>query len=266
MIMGIKVSLRSEKIAVVELFGRIGGQIRSPVYEKLFDRLRKDKSCKALVLDIDSPGGTVTDSEYIYHDLCRFGSEKPIVSNIRGLGASGAYLIACSGRKIIASPAAVVGSIGVISIRPVIEVLLDKLGVDINVTKTGTFKDMGAVWRDSSPEEEIKLQDFVNESYERFIDVIVKSRSISKEKVQELATGEVFWGSKALENGMVDQLGGLDVAIDVAAELANCKRKVMAVSPKKTFFQRVTGTFASSLVDSTAAELERRIWSGYFRY
>ena len=264
--MGIKFNLRPGKIVVVEFFGKIGGPIKSPIYEKLIDRLRKDKSCKALVLDIDSPGGTVTDSEYIYHVLSRFGSDKPIVSNIRGLGASGAYLIACAGGTIVASPGAIVGSIGVISIRPVVEELLKKAGIEINVTKTGIYKDMGAYWRASSRKEEIKLQSFIDESYTRFVDVVMNSRGMPRGEVEKLANGEVFWGSTALENGMVDNLGTLDLAIDKAAELANCKRRVVTVGPKKPLLQKITGSLSSSLVDSTINELEARIWSDYVRY
>jgi len=264
--MDIKFNLRPGKIVVIELFGKIGGSIKSPIYEKLIERLRKDKSCKALVLDIDSPGGTVTDSEYLYHVLCKFGLEKPIVSNIRGLGASGAYLLACAGRKIVASPGSIVGSIGVISIRPVVEELLKKAGIDINVTKTGIYKDMGAYWRATSNEEEIKLQSFVDESYKRFVEVVVKSRSLPEADVQKLANGEVFWGSGALKNGMVDKLGTLDTSIDMAAELANCKRKVVTLGPKRSLLQKITGSLSASLVDSTVNELENRIWSDHVRY
>ena len=264
--MGIKFNIRPGKIVVVELFGKIGGSIKSPVYEKLIGRLRKDKSCKALVLDIDSPGGTVTDSEYIYHVLSSFGSDKPIVSNIRGLGASGAYLIACAGSRIVASPGAIVGSIGVISIRPVVEELLKKAGIDVNVTKTGIYKDMGAYWRSTSSEEEIKLQSFVDESYKRFVDAVMNARGLPKSEVEELANGAVFWGAAAFENGLVDKLGTLDTAIDLAAELANCKRKVVTLGPKKSLMQKITGSLSSSLVDSTINELETRIWSDYVRY
>jgi len=264
--MGIKFNLRPGKIVVVQLFGKIGGSIKSPVYEKLIERLRKDKSCKALVLDIDSPGGTVTDSEYIYHVLSRFGSDKPIVSNVRGLGASGAYLIACAGRTIVASPGAIVGSIGVISIRPMVEELLKKAGIDVNVTKTGLYKDMGAYWRPTTKEEEIKLQSFVDESYKRFLGVVINARGLPKTEVENLANGEVFWGAAALENGLVDKLGTLDTAIDLASDLAKCKRRVVTLGPKKSLMQKITGSLSSSLVDSTVNELETRIWSDYVRY
>ena len=125
---------------------------------------------------------------------------------------------------------------------------------------------MGAYWRPTTKEEEIKLQSFVDESYKRFVDVVMNARGLPKTEVENLANGEVFWGAAALENGLVDKLGTLDTAIDTAAELANCKRKVVTLGPKKSLMQKITGSLSSSLVNSTVNELETRIWSDYVRY
>ena len=142
------------RIAVVELFGSIGGQIKSPVYEPIFASIARDDSIRALVLDIDSPGGGVSASDYLYRSVLKVAEKKPVIASIRGLGASGAYYISCAAHRIVASHASIVGSIGVISVRPALQELMQRLGVGVNVNKSGLLKDMGAFWRDATPEEE----------------------------------------------------------------------------------------------------------------
>jgi protease-4 len=112
---------KRQRIAVVEIFGTIGGRVKSPVFERVFNEVRKSKRVKAVVLDIDSPGGAVPASDYLYRSVERLAREKPVVASIRGTGASGAYLICCAAQKIVATPGSIVGSIGVISIRPVLQ-------------------------------------------------------------------------------------------------------------------------------------------------
>ena len=132
------------KIAVVELFGSIGGQIKSPAYEQIFAAIAGDDNIRALVLDIDSPGGGVSASDYLYRSVLKVAEKKPVIASIRGLGASGGYYISCAAHKIVASHASIVGSIGVISIRPALQELMERMGVGVNVNKSGLHKDMGA--------------------------------------------------------------------------------------------------------------------------
>ena len=181
--------LRRQKIAVVELFGTIGGSIKSPVMERVFSAVRMDKNTRALVLDIDSPGGAVTASDYLYRSVCKIADEKPVVANIRGVGASGAYMVSCAAHRIVATPGSIVGSIGVISIRPVLQELLERLGVRVNVSKSGPYKDMGAPWRDATPEESRKMQGLIDESYDTFVSVVASARKMDEEAVRGLATG-----------------------------------------------------------------------------
>ena len=131
---------RGGKIGVIELFGSIGGTIRSADYDQIFTRALEDKKIKAVVLDIDSPGGAVPASDYIYRRAKRVAEYKPVVASIRGVGASGGYYIACAAHRIVAVPGALVGSIGVLSVRPVLQELLHRVGVTINVSKSGEFK------------------------------------------------------------------------------------------------------------------------------
>ena len=258
--------IRRKKIAVVELFGTIGGSIKSPVLEPIFSAIRADKRTRAMVLDIDSPGGAVTASDYLYRSVCKIAEVKPVVANIRGVGASGAYLIGCAAHRIVATPGSIVGSIGVISIRPVLRELLERVGVRVDVNKSGTFKDMGAPWRDASPEETLKMQELIDESYDAFVSVVAKARNMDEETVRGLATGEVYWATKARELGLVDELGDLDRAIDLAAELAGAPRRPVYVRPRRGLRERLFGPLADSLVTSVAEEIERRLWIGSLRY
>lgn len=259
-------ALRRQRIAVVELFGTIGGSVRSPVYERLFTGIRKDRRVRALVLDVDSPGGGVAASDYLYRTVSRIAEEKPVVACIRGMGTSGAYYISCAAQRIVATPAAIVGSIGVISVRPVLRELLQRLGVSVDVNKSGPFKDMGAFWRGATPEEQQKMQALIDDSFNVFVSIVAKSRRMDEEKVRSLATGEVFWAPKAKELGLVDELGDLDRAIDLAAELSGAPRRPVFMRPRRSFRERMFGAMAESLVESMVEETERRLWLGSFRY
>jgi len=225
---------KRKRIAVVELHGTIGGSIKSPVYERIFSSIRKDRTTRALVLDIDSPGGGVPASDLLYRSVSKIAEEKQVVASIRGIGASGAYMMACAAHKIVANPGSLVGSIGVISIRPVLQELLGRLGVGVNVNKSGNLKDMGAFWRDATPEETRKMQALIDDSFDVFVDVVAKARRMEEARVREVATGEVYWAPKAQELGLVDELGDLDRAIDLAAEeLSGAPRRPVYVRRRR---------------------------------
>ena len=250
------------RIAVVELFGTIGGAVKSSVYEPLFSDIEKDPRVRALVLDIDSPGGAVPASDYIYRSILKIAAKKPVVASIRGTGASGSYLISCAAQKIVATPGAVIGSIGVISVRPVIQELLQRVGVSVNVNKSGDFKDMGAPWRESTPEEEAKMQEMIDAFYDDFVSIVAKARNMDEDAVRALATGEVYWASKAKELGLIDELGDLDRAIDIAVELSGAPRNPVHVHPRRGLRLRLFGPMAAMLVESVSNELENRL-KGY---
>ena len=127
--------LRPSGVAVVEITGIIGKGSMVPEYTRIFDGLRRERRLKAVLLEIDSPGGAAAASELLYHSLLRVRREKPVVAYIRGTGASGAYYISCAATKIVALPSALVGSIGVLYLRPVLQQLLEKLGVNFSVFK-----------------------------------------------------------------------------------------------------------------------------------
>jgi protease-4 len=254
-----------DKIAVVELFGSIGNQIKSQSYERVFSAINQDHNVKAMVLDIDSPGGAVPASDYIYQAVARIGERIPVVACVRGVGASGSYMISCGAQKIVATPGAIIGSIGVISVRPALQELLQRMGVGVTVNKSGPFKDMGAPWRESTPEEDAKMQELIDDSYATFVQVVAKARSMSEEDVRKIATGEVYWAPKAKEIGLIDELGDLDRAIDIAAELSGAPRKPVWMRPKRSLREMLMNPAAEAMVDTFMNAVESRYGVGSLR-
>jgi len=142
------------------------------------------------------------------------------VVSMGGTAASGGYYISTQAAKIVALPTTMTGSIGVISAVINVEGLLEKLGIQIEIFKGGKYKDMYRGFREMTPEEEEIMQGMIDEYYEQFIDVVAEGRGLSREEVRNLATGQIYTGTEAKELGLVDKLGDLDTAIDLAAELA----------------------------------------------
>jgi protease-4 len=248
------------RLGVMEFNGVLGGGPRLIAHIRLMEGLRRNRRVKGVVMEIDSPGGLVTAADYLLTTASRLASQKPLVAFIRGTGASGAYMLASAAHKIVALPSALVGSIGVISVRPVMPELLQKLGVKFTVAKGGRLKDMGAFWREPTPEEEQKDQGLVLEYYEDFVRTVAQGRKLSPEKVKELATGEVFTARKGLELGLVDELGDMERALDLAAEMAKIPRRYFYARPPRSLRERLLGSFASSLVEQAAGHLFNRFY------
>ena len=249
------------RIGIVELFGVLGTTIRGPEYGRMLTTLRDDTRVRAVVVDIDSPGGSAAAAEQIHLDIAKVAAKKPVVAFIRGSGLSGGYLAGCGATKVVAIPTAMVGSIGVISIRPVISELLQRLGVKVFVTKAGTFKDMFQPFREPTDEEQKKLQTLMDEYYDWFVDAVARTRRLQPKKVRGLATGEMFTARKAKELGLVDELGDLDTAIDMATELGRVPRRLVYLRPRRAILERLVGRVAGGLVEEIAAEAERRLFT-----
>ena len=235
-------------VGVVEMFGMIGRGVRVPEYSHILEDVRKDRRIRALLLDIDSPGGTASGSELLYRSVERVAREKPVVAYIRGTGASGAYYIACAAHKIVALPSTLVGSIGVIYLRPALQQLLQKLGVSFSVYTGGRLKGMGGFWREPNDEEEGVLRGLVHEIYESFVETVARGRKLDVDKAREYATGEVFTGRGAMERGLVDELGDFDDSLDMAAEMGKARRRPIWVRPKRPWTERILGRFGSTAV------------------
>ena len=230
---------RRTGIAVIEMHGIIGTAVREPDYSQLLERVAKNRRIGALVLDIDSPGGSASASDLLYENIRRVAGQKPVVAYIRGLGASGGYYLACGAGAIVASRAALVGSIGVIMLRPVLQQLLGKLGVEFSVFKAGRLKDMTGFWRTPTDEEADKFQDLISRMYDLFVSVVRDSRQLSDDAVRQLATGEVYTAAQAQELGLIDGQGGFEDAITRAMDLSGARRRIRHYRPKRPLVARL---------------------------
>lgn len=177
----------------------------------------KDDKIKAIILRINSPGGTVTASDIIYHELMRYKEKNnvKVTASIMDLGASGAYYIAQSADKIVAHPTSVLGSIGVIMIKLDVEELLGKIGVEATPIKSGDKKDMGSPFRALTPEEQGIFQSIIDSMYERFLSVIVKGRGMELARVKKIADGRIYTAEQAKDIGLIDGIGYLDDTIEM---------------------------------------------------
>ncbi len=248
-----------DKIAVIPLSGSItsaGGSLLfgptitpGSVREQL-DRAEQDVTVKAVVLRIDSPGGSVAPCQEILREIEKFKQSKPVVVTMGEMAASGGYYISAEADKIVALPGTLTGSIGVISQIPNVRGLYQKLGIEMQTFTGGKHKDMYAGLRELTPEEEQIMQQLVDDYYEQFIEAVAEGRGLSKDKVRNLATGQLYSGIEAKELGLVDELGGLDTAIDLAAELAGvtAPRVEYYQPPSKSLLEALLGMDLSSLV------------------
>ena len=229
-----------EKVAVVDITGIISG---SDATIKLIHTYRDDPSIKAIVIRIDSPGGSVAPVQEIYSELRKI--EKPIVASMGGSAASGGYYVACAADTIFANPGTLTGSIGVIMQFMQIKGLYDKIGLRQQVIKSGDFKDTGSPFRELTEQEQAVLQSTVDDVYNQFVDTIFEARGdlLTRAEIVELADGRIYSGKQALDSKLLDQLGNLQDAIKTAAELAGIegKPKVVRKEKKTSLLEQLTG-------------------------
>jgi protease-4 len=223
----------TDKIVLLDLSGIItdqeeaGALLTEPsLVARLKEELEKasrDPEVKAVVLRINSPGGTVTASDLLYHEIENFKKEtgKKVIASIMDLGASGGYYVAVSADKIVAHPTTVTGSIGVIMLNVNVQGLLEKIGVVGTAIKSGDKKDMGSPLRPMTAEEQKLFQDVINQMYDRFLSVVAAGRkNLSRDKIRAVADGRIYTAQQALDLGLVDQIGYLDDAVALARQEA----------------------------------------------
>lgn len=228
------------RIAVVPVRGVIGGALRTADLVKTLDRARENKRIRAVVLDIASPGGDAVASETLYLAVRRLAVAKPVVAWIRSVGASGSYFLACGATRILAFPAALVGSIGVISVRPVLIDTLRRIGASVRVTKTGPFKDLGAPWREPTEDDLAKERELVEGMFRHFTTAVRAARGYDEAALARVTTGEVWLADRALELGLVDGLAEEEAAMEEAQRLAGLPhRKVVRLHPRRSVLQRL---------------------------
>lgn len=231
-----------DTVAVIPLEGEIAygesnileGQITNPeAIENSLRQAEEDPTVSAIVLEINSPGGSPVASEEIMSEVKN--CTKPVVVWISDEGASGAYLVASSADKIVASPSSIVGSIGVILSLTDLSELYQKIGVNKYSIKAGEYKDMGADYRNLTAEEQKMLQEMVNQDYDYFIRLVALNRNLNESYVRSIAEGKIYTGSQAKDLKLVDETGGKKQALDLAARLGGISDsyRVITITPSQ---------------------------------
>ena len=214
----------------------------------------KDDRVKAVLLKIDSPGGTTTASDLLYHEILDFKRRtgKIVVVCMMNLAASGGYYVALPADLIFAHPTTVTGSIGVILLRPQVSGLMEILGVDVAVNKSGTNKDMGSPFRPTTQAEDHILQEIVDGLGRRFVDLVAQHRNLNTDQLERIADARVFLAADALDAGLVDRIGYLQDAIDAAKQLAGIDADSRVVVYRRTRYadDNLYNTLGSSLPSS----------------
>jgi protease IV len=246
---------KGEKIAVIYASGTIGlgssddspfgdQSVGSTTMVKALNTARDDSSIKAIVIRIDSPGGSAFASDEIWHAIENAKTKKPVVVSMGDVAASGGYYIACNANRILAEPSTVTGSIGIFAGKPVMKGFYDWLGMSNEYVLRGKNAGMFRETEQFSPEERAKFEEIISKAYyDQFVPKVAKGRNKTVEEVDSLGQGRVWMGSQAKERGLVDEFGGLERAIAVAKQLANLPadkevRRVILPYPR-TFFQRM---------------------------
>ncbi len=244
---GYDLSGGGSKIAVVNLTGTIMSS-REIVSE--LQTLADNSSVKAIVLRVDSPGGGVAASQEIYEEVKSISDTvKPIVVSMGSLAASGGYYVSCGATRIVADPGTITGSIGVIAMFPNYAKLMTKLGLQMDVIKSGKYKDSGSPFRQMTEQDKKYFQGVVDNSYDQFLDVVAENRKLPIDKLKKFADGRVFTGAQALKLGLVDTLGSFQDAIKIAAHLGGIKGRPVVVEPteRRTLFDYFFGDVFSKL-------------------
>lgn len=241
------------RIAIVYAVGEIDGSNKNDgidsedISEDLLDIADNDK-IKAVVLRINSPGGSAYGSEQIWKAVSVVKSKKPIVVSMGDYAASGGYYIACNTDRIFAQPTTLTGSIGIFGIFPNIGGLTDKLGIKFDNVKTNKYSDFGATYRPMNTEERAILQRYINNGYELFTKRCAEGRNMNIDSLKAIAEGRIYSGTDAMRLGLVDEMGGLEEAITFAAKKANISNYTLKYYPSvKSLIEQISDIFSTSV-------------------
>jgi protease-4 len=254
-----------ERIGVVTIDGTITDP--EPVMSQLVE-FKKDKAIKAIILRINSPGGSVAPSQEIYREVRKAAATKTVIASMGNVAASGGYYVACAANKIVANPGTLTGSIGVLMEFVQLEELLQKIGVGWEVLKSGEFKDIGSPYRKLSERERELLNSLILDIRNQFVEAVAQGRKLPVEKVKEIADGRIFSGAQSKQLGLVDQLGDFQDALDLAKKMSGVEGEVTLVYPKKTgarfwdlLFRDASKALYRSLRSAPDVRIEYR-WDG----
>ena len=256
---------RKKGVAVVYLYGPISISRRAsgwarflPGADSIASELRKIgkiTTIKAVVLRINSPGGSIGAVQEIYEEVIRLKEKgKKVVVSMGDVGASGAYYIACAADKIVANPGTVTGSIGVLMSLGNMEELFRKIGIKVEVIKRGKHKDIGSLSREMTAEEKRLLQGLIDDAYDQFLQVVIEGRNLRKSKAEKIAQGQVFTGRQAKNLGLIDEIGNFQDAVRLAGKLAGIPGEPKVIELPKPF-PRILGIFSSHFMTNPLQDL-----------
>jgi len=241
------------KIGLVKIEGEITGysgkyyyRSISEIVKSALDSFKEDEKIKGIILQINTPGGEIIEVEKIYEKIQEVKKSKPVVALFENIATSGGYYCAVATDKIVSHPLTITGNIGAVIILYNVEELFEKkLGIGMNVIKSGKHKDIGSPFRKMDIEERKIFQELVNQAAKRFLDVVVKNRKIASDKVDIISDGRIFTGIQAKEIGLVDEIGSLEKAISIIKEMTKIdKLKVIEYYYKPGIFD-VIGLYQS---------------------
>lgn len=233
--------LARDRVALINMTGILtsysgvrDGSVDAGSIVKKIEKYGEDDTVRALVVRVNSPGGTVVAAQEVSEALLRFRRDqgKPVVISMADVAASGGYYIACAADRIYANAGTITGSIGVIMQFPNFEDLFGRIGVGHSTIKSGPYKDTGSVFREMSAAERETLQALVDDVYEQFLEAVREGRNLSMETIRAAADGRVFTGLQALDMGLIDEIGDLDGALRGAASLAGMEGKPEVLEEK----------------------------------
>jgi protease-4 len=245
-----------DKIAIVYAAGEIDGQGSSDIdSEKLIKTLadvRTDDNIKAVILRVNSPGGSALGSELIWREMSLIKAKKPIFVSMGDYAASGGYYISCDADTIIAQPNTITGSIGVFGLIPDVQGLTKKIGISFDEVNTNKMSDMPNLTRPFTPEERDLMQAYVNNTYETFVNHCAQGRHMTPDAIKKIAEGRVWTGEQAKQNGLVDILGNLHDAVTLIAKRAHLTNYSIAIYPKQK-------SFMEKLMDGLNSDVTTRV-------
>jgi protease IV len=262
---------RGPRIAVIHVAGAItggksgfdplnGAAAGSDTLVEYIRRARRDSTVRAIVLRIDSPGGSATASDAIWRELMiarQERADRPLIASMSDLAASGGYYVAMPAQVIVAQPSTLTGSIGIFGGKVVTGGVYEKLGARIESTSMGRHAELNSPARPYNPGELKKLQEQLQSFYDQFVEKVADARHSTPEKIDAIAQGRVWTGRQAKQNGLVDQLGGLDQAIAVAKQRAKIPAEsgveIVVYPPRKSFYEILTDEFSGSSESQMAA-------------
>lgn len=227
-------------------------------------KLREDKNIKAVVLRVNSPGGSAYGSEQIWNEVRLLKAQKPVIVSMGDYAASGGYYISCIADSIVAQPTTLTGSIGIFGMVPNFKELTQKIGLDFDVVKTNKHADFGTTNRSMNPAEKALMQTYINRGYNLFLKRCADGRGMTTDAIGKVAEGRVWTGTTAKELGLVDELGGLDKAIKIAAAKAQLDSYTLLTYPAKesfltTFLNRGTSDFIRLKLENALGEQYKSI-------